>query len=51
MAGAASVVEVATTGALEQKESREVHLTEPFLFMIVDTDAKVPVFMGTVNEL
>ena len=51
MAGAASVVEVATTGALEPRESREVHLTEPFLFMIVDTDAKVPVFMGTVNEL
>lgn len=50
-AGAASVVEIAATGALNEKESREVHLTEPFLYMIVDTDAKVPVFMGVVNDI
>ncbi len=49
-AGAATVVEIEETMAIEEPEEiEEVYLTRPFLWMILDTETGLPVFIGTVE--
>ncbi len=48
-AGAATVVEMVTEGACEvQQEIKDVCLDRPFVYMIVDTQNNLPIFIGTV---
>ncbi len=50
-AGAATAVEVRAKGAMkEPEELKIVCLDRPFLYMIIDCEEKIPVFMGTVND-
>lgn len=48
-AGAATAVDVTTECALEV--ARSVTLDRPFLYMIVDLDTELPVFLGVLTEL
>ncbi len=49
-AGAVTVVEMAdgTAGPVEPKE---VHLTRPFVYMLIDTENNIPFFIGTMNDI
>ena len=49
-AAAATVVE-AVGDALPSEDVKTVTLDRPFLYMIVDTHACVPLFMGTVTSM
>ena len=49
-AAAATVVEV-VGDALPSEDVKTVTLDRPFLYMIVDTHACVPLFMGTVTSM
>jgi serpin B len=40
-----------SAGEPKEIEIREVILDRPFLYMVVDTETGMPVFMGTVNEI
>lgn len=46
-AGAATTVEIACGAAMEPEEIREVILNRPFVYMIVDCETGIPLFMGT----
>ena len=48
-AGAATAVDMATESAAEYPHS--VYLERPFLYMIVDRDTGLPVFLGVLTEL
>ncbi|MBE6729132.1 MAG: serine protease inhibitor [Ruminococcaceae bacterium] len=48
-AAAATTVEMIYKSAIIADE-KEVYLDRPFLFMIIDGDTKLPVFIGAVNE-
>lgn len=49
-AGAVSIIEMANGAAMPEVElPKEVKLNRPFIYMIIDMDTKVPVFMGTLN--
>ncbi len=48
-AGAATAVEAVASGMAE--ETKFVTLSRPFLYMIVDTETDLPVFMGVLTEL
>lgn len=51
-AGAATVVEVNTESAImEPAEVKTVYLDRPFVYMIIDCEEKLPVFIGTVTDL
>lgn len=51
-AGAATVVEVNTESAImEPDEVKTVYLDRPFVYMIIDCEAKLPVFIGMVTDL
>lgn len=51
-AGAATVVEVNTESAvMEPEEVKTVYLDRPFVYMIIDCEEKLPVFIGTVTDL
>ncbi len=52
-AAAATLIEMrnATCAVTEEKQEREVYLDRPFLYMIVDMDTQMPIFIGTVNCL
>ncbi len=50
-AGAATVVEMWATSALETKPPKEVYLDRPFVYMIVDTETNLPVFIGAVTDI
>ena len=39
------------TAMLEPEEIPEVYLDRPFVFMIVDTDLNLPIFIGRVNTI
>lgn len=49
-AGAVTLVEM-TSGSATVTERKEVHLNRPFVYLIVDTEENLPLFMGVVNEL
>ncbi len=36
---------------MEAPEPKEVYLTRPFVYMIIDTNTNFPIFMGTVTEV
>lgn len=48
-AGAATAVEIMEKAAMIEQKS--VYLDRPFLYMIIDTKANLPIFMGTVETL
>ena len=48
-AGAATVIEAAAEAAMPE-EIKEVILNRPFLYMIIDTETRTPVFMGTFMD-
>ena len=52
-AGAATVVEMKTEGAedIEQEKPKEVHLDRPFVYMIIDCENAVPLFMGITHSV
>ena len=50
-AAAATVVETRDSAAAPDSEVKTVTLDRPFLYMIVDTHACVPLFMGTVTTM
>ncbi len=50
-AGAATVVEMNAEGMPFTDEVKEVILDRPFVYMIIDTNANLPLFMGTVEEI
>lgn len=50
-AAAATSVEVNATADEPMEDVKYVTLDRPFLYMIVDTHACIPLFMGTVTEL
>lgn len=49
-AGAATVIEAATEGAIEM-EIKRVTLDRPFVYMILDTETNTPIFMGTLVNM
>lgn len=51
-AGAATVVEMVAEGAMAIKERpKQVYLNRPFVYMIIDTQNNLPLFIGTVCEI
>ncbi|MFI3249917.1 MAG: serpin family protein [Eubacteriales bacterium] len=48
-AGAVTAVEISTESAL--METKSVILDRPFVYFIVDTEQKLPLFMGIINQL
>lgn len=49
-AGAATAAMI-DAGAAPDKEYKEVYLDRPFVYMIVDTETNIPIFIGTVMEV
>ncbi|WP_347490375.1 serpin family protein [Desulfoscipio sp. XC116] len=49
-AGAATAVEMKLTGALLDKPPT-VHLDRPFVYLLIDCDTNLPIFIGTVTDL
>jgi serpin B len=50
-AGASTVVEMITEGAMLVEDPKEVYLDRPFVYMVIDTQNNLPLFMGTVCEI
>ncbi len=52
-AGAATVVEMLTEGVedIEQEKPKVVHLDRPFVYMIIDCENAVPLFMGITHSV
>ena len=51
-AGAATAVEMVTESAMvDSVEHKTVYLNRPFIYMLIDSEAKLPVFMGTVMDI
>ncbi len=51
-ASAATVVEVSDSCALiEPEEIKIVHLDRPFVYMLIDCETNLPIFMGTVMNI
>ncbi|NLC44786.1 MAG: serine protease, partial [Clostridiales bacterium] len=48
-AGAATVVEVSDESAA--MEVQQVHLDRPFVYMLIDCEANLPFFIGTVMDI
>lgn len=51
-AGAATVVEMkAESAIMEPEEIKTVYLDRPFVYMLIDCEANLPVFIGTVMDI
>ena len=50
-AGAVTVIEINGATSAEPREKKYVYLTRPFVYMIIDNQAKLPIFIGHVNYL
>lgn len=50
-AAAATIVEANDGAAMEPEEPKEVILDRPFLYMIVDTETYLPIFIGTAMDV
>lgn len=51
-AGAATVVEVTAGSAMpEPEEIKTVYLDRPFVYMLIDCEANLPIFIGTVMDI
>ncbi len=49
-AGAATVVEMNAGSALMKKEPKTVFLDRPFVYMLIDCDTNLPIFIGTMMD-
>ena len=50
-AGAVTVVEMKAGSAAPPDEPKEVYLDRPFVYMIIDCENKIPLFIGTMNDI
>ena len=50
-AGAATMVEIPAEGAMEPESYKEVIVDRPFVYMILDAENKLPIFLGCVTEV
>ena len=51
-AGAATVVEMLAAGApMEMEPPKEVHLDRPFVYMIIDANQNIPLFIGVERNI
>ena len=50
-AGAATAVEVNAESAVESSQVQKVILDRPFVYMIVDQELQMPLFLGTVTQV
>ena len=51
-AGAATIVEMTAEGAIEEEDPpKYVVLDRPFLYMLIDTQANIPLFMGVMRSI
>jgi serpin B len=50
-AGAVTVVEMSKDTAPDLGEVKTVYLNRPFIYMIIDCENAVPIFLGVINEL
>ena len=50
-AGAATVVEMVTEGAMSVEDYREVVLDRPFVYMLIDCETNLPFFIGTMMNV
>lgn len=50
-AGAATAVEISTEGVMVPQQIKEVILDRPFVYLLVDLEHQMPLFLGTVTEL
>ena len=49
-AGAATVVEMLDGTAAMPEERKEVYLSRPFVYMLIDCEAGIPFFIGVMND-
>ena len=49
--GAATIVEMECGGLSEREEYKEVYLTRPFVYMLVDCRTNSPFFIGVMRDL
>ena len=49
-AGAATAVTITYGGIFSPEEMKEVYLTRPFIYMLIDTEANIPLFIGTMRD-
>lgn len=50
-AGAATVVEMLAGAALDPEPPKEVYLNRPFVYMIIDTNQNLPLFIGVERNI
>ncbi len=50
-AGAATVVAMNEATAALAEDPKQVYLTRPFLYMIIDCESNLPLFLGTMMDL
>lgn len=50
-AGAVTVVEIPAEGAMEPENYKEVIVDRPFVYMILDSETNLPIFIGCVTEI
>ena len=50
-AGAVTVVETKDRGTGPVEDPKEVHLDRPFIYMIIDCENNIPLFMGIMNDV
>ncbi len=49
-AGAVTAVAMSAGRAMDMTEYRQVRLDKPFVYMIIDNNQKLPLFMGVINK-
>lgn len=49
-AGAATAATITYGGIFSPEEMREVRLDRPFIYMLIDTEANIPIFIGTMRN-
>ncbi len=50
-AGAVTAVVMDTNGIMEPQETKTVYLNRPFLYLLIDCENKLPLFMGTTMDI
>ena len=50
-AGAATIVEMDTEGAIMYEEYKEVYLERPFVYLLIDCETNIPFFIGTAMQI
>lgn len=50
-AGAVTAVEIAPTSAIEQEQPQTVILDRPFVYMLMDSEVNLPIFIGALTEI